>query len=237
MRRIKPAKIQTAKVQIANFEQALQHYYSENNSVYPSSLEALVPDYLDEVPKDPWGNPYTYAFPGSRPNAATSTSCRDRCPSAAMTISRTTARARLHLIELAVALLIVALVVADALPRYGDAHARRAAQGEARRPRRGRALPEQRGGPDRQGALPEPRRRGTATGSPSTEGGRRQASSIALACSHLLAPGILIRGEVVGRGGRSRGTRRIGFFARGENEEAVLRLGDQARRRSCSIRI
>ena len=65
MRRIKPAKIQTAKVQIANFEQALQHYYLENNSVYPSSLEALVPDYLDEVPKDPWGNPYTYAFPGS----------------------------------------------------------------------------------------------------------------------------------------------------------------------------
>jgi len=65
MRRIKPAKIQTARVQIANFEQALQQYYLENNSAYPATLDALVPEYLDEVPKYPWQNPYTYAFPGS----------------------------------------------------------------------------------------------------------------------------------------------------------------------------
>jgi general secretion pathway protein G len=65
MRRIKPAKMQTARVQIANFEQALQQYYLENNSTYPAALDALVPEYLDEVPKDPWQNPYTYTFPGS----------------------------------------------------------------------------------------------------------------------------------------------------------------------------
>ena len=65
MRRIKPAKVQTARVQIANFEQALQQYYLENNSAYPATLDALVPEYLDEVPKDPWQNPYTYSFPGS----------------------------------------------------------------------------------------------------------------------------------------------------------------------------
>ncbi|MEI6633315.1 MAG: type II secretion system major pseudopilin GspG [Chlamydiota bacterium] len=65
MRRIKPAKIQTARVQIANLEQALQQYYLENNSAYPATLDALVPEYIDEVPKDPWQNPYTYVFPGS----------------------------------------------------------------------------------------------------------------------------------------------------------------------------
>jgi len=65
MRRIKPAKIQAARVQIANFEQALQHYYLENNQVYPPTLESLVPEYLEEIPLDPWGNPYVYRFPGT----------------------------------------------------------------------------------------------------------------------------------------------------------------------------
>lgn len=65
MRRIKPAKIQAAKVQIASLEQALQHYYLENNATYPASLEALVPDYMESVPTDPWGNSYTYRFPGT----------------------------------------------------------------------------------------------------------------------------------------------------------------------------
>lgn len=65
MRRIKPAKIQAARVQIASIEQALQHYYLENNATYPSSLEALIPDYMEDVPTDPWGNSYSYRFPGT----------------------------------------------------------------------------------------------------------------------------------------------------------------------------
>jgi general secretion pathway protein G len=65
MRRIKPAKIQAAKVQVASLEQALQHYYLENNATYPTSLEALVPDYIESIPMDPWGKPYGYRFPGS----------------------------------------------------------------------------------------------------------------------------------------------------------------------------
>ncbi|MDD5557852.1 MAG: type II secretion system protein GspG [bacterium] len=65
MRRIGPAKMQAARAQIAMFEQALQHYYLENNQVYPASLDALVPEYLEEVPLDPWGNPYVYRYPGS----------------------------------------------------------------------------------------------------------------------------------------------------------------------------
>ncbi|MCX6338403.1 MAG: type II secretion system major pseudopilin GspG [Candidatus Aureabacteria bacterium] len=65
MRRIKPAKIQAAKVQVASLEQALQHYYLENNAAYPASLEALVPEYIEGIPMDPWGKPYAYHFPGS----------------------------------------------------------------------------------------------------------------------------------------------------------------------------
>lgn len=65
LRFIKPAQSQAARVQIANFEQALQHYYLEHAGKYPSSLEQLVPEYLDEVPLDPWGNPYVFRYPGS----------------------------------------------------------------------------------------------------------------------------------------------------------------------------
>jgi len=56
---------QSAKVQVASFEQALQHYYLENNAAYPASLDALVPDYIEDIPLDPWGKPYVYHFPGS----------------------------------------------------------------------------------------------------------------------------------------------------------------------------
>ena len=78
IKKFKESKIQGAKIQIANFQQALQAYYLAHNT-YPHTsqgLDALVnkpsvgkapnnyPDggYLGkkEVPKDPWGNPYRY---------------------------------------------------------------------------------------------------------------------------------------------------------------------------------
>ena len=62
---IQPAQAKTARVQIANFEQAIQHYYLENNATYPATLDALAPDYLDEIPLDPWDNPYIYQYPGT----------------------------------------------------------------------------------------------------------------------------------------------------------------------------
>lgn len=62
---IKPAQSKTAQVQIANFEQSLQHYYLENNATYPASLDSLVPEYMEEIPMDPWGNAYVYRFPGT----------------------------------------------------------------------------------------------------------------------------------------------------------------------------
>lgn len=48
-----------AQMQIKNIEGALGMYYSENYE-YPDSLAALVPEYLKQVPVDPWGNPYHY---------------------------------------------------------------------------------------------------------------------------------------------------------------------------------
>ncbi|MCX6356818.1 MAG: type II secretion system major pseudopilin GspG [Candidatus Aureabacteria bacterium] len=62
---IKPAQSKTARIQIANFEQAIQHYYLENNAAYPSTIEALAPEYMDDIPQDPWGRPYVYRFPGT----------------------------------------------------------------------------------------------------------------------------------------------------------------------------
>ena len=77
------AKRTAAKVQIRIIEDAL-HQYEVDNGTYPSTdqgLEALVREptvgraptrwrrggYLEksEVPKDPWGNPYIYMFPGT----------------------------------------------------------------------------------------------------------------------------------------------------------------------------
>ncbi len=65
LRFIRPAQSNAARVQIANFEQALQHYFLEHNGKYPTSLGELTPEYMEEVPLDPWGNPYVYQYPGT----------------------------------------------------------------------------------------------------------------------------------------------------------------------------
>lgn len=65
IRFVKPAQSKAAQAQVANFEQTLQHYYLENNATYPSTLEAMVPEYIEEIPLDPWGNAYLYQFPGA----------------------------------------------------------------------------------------------------------------------------------------------------------------------------
>ncbi len=49
-----------AQMQIKNIESALGMYYSENYE-YPDTLAALVPEYLPQIPVDPWGNPYHYS--------------------------------------------------------------------------------------------------------------------------------------------------------------------------------
>ena len=47
------AKIKTAKGQMKNFATAADLYQLENGQ-YPSSLQELVPDYMEDIPTDPW---------------------------------------------------------------------------------------------------------------------------------------------------------------------------------------
>ena len=61
------AKIAAAKVELRSIENAADRYKLEHHD-YPSTdqgIEALVPEYLRRLPKDPWGNPYKYLSPGS----------------------------------------------------------------------------------------------------------------------------------------------------------------------------
>lgn len=43
--------------------------YNGSHGNYPDSLSALVPRLMEELPKDPYGSPYVYRYPG-RTNAA-----------------------------------------------------------------------------------------------------------------------------------------------------------------------
>ncbi len=82
MGRTDEAKRTAAKVQIRNIEGALQ-LYKLDNGVYPSTeqgLKALIEKpavdvvpkkwkiggYLPNLPKDPWGNAYTYLSPSKK---------------------------------------------------------------------------------------------------------------------------------------------------------------------------
>lgn len=60
------ANRQSAQTQLANFKSAMDMYKSDNRE-YPDKLELLVSNsesanwdgpYIDELPTDPWGNPY-----------------------------------------------------------------------------------------------------------------------------------------------------------------------------------
>lgn len=57
-----------AKNTIRQMEEAIELYrINPRNRQYPTTeqgLEVLVPKYLDEVPKDPWGEEYKYLSPG-----------------------------------------------------------------------------------------------------------------------------------------------------------------------------
>lgn len=69
------AKVTAAQTQIGAFKMALDNYEIDNGA-YPKSgdLDALVNapantpgwkgPYIDNIPMDPWNNPYTYVYPG-----------------------------------------------------------------------------------------------------------------------------------------------------------------------------
>ena len=78
--RVKQAQVAAAQADVNNVGMALRLYEVDNGN-YPASLSGLVTSpgaapnwrgpYLEKgIPKDPWGNDYIYAFPGSRnPNS------------------------------------------------------------------------------------------------------------------------------------------------------------------------
>lgn len=78
MGRADEAKVTSARTDIANLSQSLK-LYRLDNQMYPSSNQGLkalmvkptdgrVPNnwkkYIEKLPNDPWGNPYTYVYPG-----------------------------------------------------------------------------------------------------------------------------------------------------------------------------
>ncbi len=91
--RVGDAQISAAKSDIRGIENALKLYRLDNFN-YPSSeqgLQALVTkpgdpnirnwkQYLDRLPKDPWGNPYLYLNPGNNSEIDIYTLGRDGRP-------------------------------------------------------------------------------------------------------------------------------------------------------------
>ncbi|MFT6146007.1 MAG: general secretion pathway protein G [Myxococcota bacterium] len=58
------AKADAAKVQMSRLDSRIQIYMARNGS-YPSGGDGLAAAVApDEVPNDPWGNPYRYVVPG-----------------------------------------------------------------------------------------------------------------------------------------------------------------------------
>jgi general secretion pathway protein G len=61
------ARVTAAKNQIQNFSLAIEKYYFDTGR-YPAEEEGLQvlkkEGYMKKIPKDPWGNPYHYRYPG-----------------------------------------------------------------------------------------------------------------------------------------------------------------------------
>lgn len=57
-----------AKADLANIASAIKSYYGDNGR-YPDpaeGIEALLPDYLEQIISDPWGGAYQYEVPGTQ---------------------------------------------------------------------------------------------------------------------------------------------------------------------------
>jgi len=66
---LESSKRDAAKIDITSVIKALDIYYTSKGN-FPSTqagLQALVPQFLPKLPKDPWNNPYVYILEGGRP--------------------------------------------------------------------------------------------------------------------------------------------------------------------------
>ena len=60
------ARVTKAKADLATIAGAVKSYYGDHGR-YPDASEGLsilVPEYLEQVVKDPWGGEYQYEYPG-----------------------------------------------------------------------------------------------------------------------------------------------------------------------------
>ncbi len=143
------------------------------------------------------------------------------------------------LVELCVVLVIVGLVLAVVTPRFGAMLTRGTLRSEARR--LSAAARHLSGEAARTG---KPHYLNIDVGKDAywvtvDEGrGRPAEPSDPLAAAYVLSEGVRFKDvAVAGRGGRAGGVQRIGFFRRGENDEAVIHLSDNARRRNISVHL
>ena len=75
MRHVRKTRITATREQIRQIKLGLDSFYLDNGR-YPSSLSALLEKpadaagdwepYLEEAPKDAWGNDFVYVYPGTR---------------------------------------------------------------------------------------------------------------------------------------------------------------------------
>ncbi len=65
--RVQQSMERAAAGDLKSYETAIDLYALDHNDKYPATLNDLVGgerDYVKEVRKDPWGNPYVYRVPG-----------------------------------------------------------------------------------------------------------------------------------------------------------------------------
>jgi general secretion pathway protein G len=77
----KKANIKNARIQVHSVQEAAKQYAVDHDGDYPGSIDLLTSSpgsdpkwkgpYLEggKIPRDPWGNPIQYTFPGSKNGA------------------------------------------------------------------------------------------------------------------------------------------------------------------------
>lgn len=143
------------------------------------------------------------------------------------------------LIELCVVLVLVALVLSITLPRYGGILTRGTLRSEARRlSAAARYLSSEAARTGRTHYLNFDVGKDTYWVTADEGGGKPVEQTGPLAESYVLTDGFLFKDVTMpGKGQKSRGMQRIGFYAHGENDEAVVHLADFAKKRNYSLHL
>ena len=65
--RFQKAKLTNAKMIVKNMQEAIVHYFMDNQDKCPTDLKELYTQkYINKEPKDPWGEELTFKCPGSQ---------------------------------------------------------------------------------------------------------------------------------------------------------------------------